>query len=56
MRIFKADTNIVHENDFEELEKGIIYIDRQGGFIALVDPKKSDALLVDLELADQQNA
>ena len=53
MKIFNADTNIIHENDFEELEKGLIYIDRQGGFIALVDPNKSDAVLVDLELSGQ---
>jgi len=53
VQIFKAETGIVQENDFEEVEKGLIYIDRQGGFIAVVDPQKTDALLIDLELSEK---
>ena len=53
MQLFKADAAIVHEDDFEELEKGLIYIDRKGGFVALLDPNKTDALLIELERSEQ---
>lgn len=49
MNIYKADLAIIDENDFEEVEKGRIYIDRKDGFVAIADPNKPEILLVELE-------
>ena len=49
MQMFKADAAIVNEEDFEELEKGIVYIDRKGGFVAIAEPGSNDVLLVEID-------
>jgi hypothetical protein len=50
MHMYKADAAIVKEEDFEELEPGLVYIDRKGGFVAIADPASpADVLLVELD-------
>ncbi|WP_462323624.1 hypothetical protein [Desulfoplanes sp.] len=49
MHAYKADRAIVNEEDFEEIESNLVYIDRAGGFVAITDPSSQDALLVELD-------
>ncbi|GAU09812.1 hypothetical protein [Desulfoplanes formicivorans] len=49
MHMYKADAAIVKEKDFEELEPGLVYIDRKGGFVAIADPASDNVLLVELD-------
>jgi len=51
MHIYKADAAIVNEEDFEELEKETIYLDRKAGFVAITEPGSEEVLLVELDRA-----
>jgi hypothetical protein len=49
MHTYKADAAIINEQDFEEIEKGCVYIDREGGFVAIAEPGSKDVLLVEID-------
>jgi hypothetical protein len=51
MHMYKADAAIINEEDFEEIEKGIVYMDREGGFVAIAEPGSKDVLLVEIDLS-----
>lgn len=48
--MYKADAAIINEEDFEEIEKGIVYMDREGGFVAIAEPGTKDVLLVEIDM------